>query len=87
MLVGAEVDLTIYDPYIKDGSTVESLEQSLIGATAVVIATGHDEFAKNMSPDRLLGHGIKVVVDGRNILKHEKDDLIKTGVLYRGIGV
>lgn len=86
LLIGADADLTIYDPYIKDGSTVESFEQALIGATAVVIATGHREF-DNLDVEKLKKFNVQIVIDGRNILKDKKAELTGGGVIYRGIGV
>lgn len=86
LLIGADADLTIYDPYIKDGSTVDSFEEAMTGATAVVVATGHDEF-NNIDPALLKKNGTLVLIDGRNILRHHKEAFRATSISYRGIGV
>jgi len=82
----AEVELSVYDPYISRGSTVSSLDRALDGAKAVVIATGHDEF-KAMTPREFFEMGIAVVIDGRNIFRHQKDEFTKLGIVYMGIGI
>lgn len=79
--IAAEV--RVYDPFVPKKSTVKSLEEALSGADAVVIATAHKEF-KNLTPEKLKQHNIKVVVDGRNFL--EKSGLVKAGIIYKGIG-
>lgn len=86
LLLEAGVDLTIYDPYCKNDSTVKSLEHALNKATAIVIATGHDEF-KNLDTDSLTRNGVLAIVDGRNILKHKKTTFKYYSIIYKGIGV
>ena len=87
LLLDAGANLTTYDPYLKNDSTVASLEKALNSATAVVIATGHDEFKNGLSPKRLRDSGIKIVIDGRNLLKNNKKILKDIGISYHGIGV
>jgi len=72
-----------FDPFVPSRSTAKSLEEALKNASAVVIATCHDQF-KNLEPEYLLKNGVKVVVDGRNCLPKEK--FIKAGIIYKGIG-
>ena len=86
LLVDAEADLTVYDPYTKTDSTVNSLGEALNGATAIVIVTGHDEF-KNIKPERLKTNGTFVLIDGRNIFKDQKKTITDLGITYAGIGV
>jgi UDP-N-acetyl-D-glucosamine dehydrogenase len=76
-------DVVIYDPYVPDGSTVDSLEEALKGSSAVVIVTAHKVF-RNLAPEDFLRNGVSVVVDGRNCLP--KDEILKAGILYKGIG-
>ncbi|MEO7904785.1 MAG: nucleotide sugar dehydrogenase [Candidatus Saccharimonadales bacterium] len=82
----AGAKLTIYDPYITDGSTVTSIDESLVGADAVLLATGHDAF-KSIGADLLKQHNIRVLVDGRNIFRAHKADFNENGIVYKGIGV
>lgn len=72
-----------YDPYVPYRSDVSSLEEALSKADAIIIATAHEVF-RNLTPQDLLKHNIKVIVDGRNCLP--KDDFVKAGITYRGIG-
>jgi nucleotide sugar dehydrogenase len=86
LLIAAEADLTIYDPYIENSSIAKSIDEALVGATAVIIATGHDEF-RQINSDLLKKAGTRVLIDGRNILRHQKDNFISSGVIYTGIGI
>jgi UDP-N-acetyl-D-glucosamine dehydrogenase len=79
---GAEV--VTYDPYISAGSTADSLEDALKGAEAVVIATAHNDF-KDI--DALKKAGIKIVIDGRNLFRKEKEAIKAAGIAYEGIGI
>lgn len=72
-----------YDPYVLRDSTAKSLEEAVNGADAVIIATNHKEF-KELKPEFFQKHGVKVVVDGKNCLP--KEDFIKSGIVYKGIG-
>ncbi len=78
---GAEV--VSFDPYVLNKSTVQTLEEALVGAKALVIATCHKEF-KNLTPGYLESLGIEVAVDGRNCLK--KTQFQDSNILYMGIG-
>jgi len=76
-------DVVVYDPYVSDGSTVSSLEEAIKNSPAIVIVTAHKVF-KSLTPQELLRNGVSVIIDGRNCLP--KDDFIKAGILYKGIG-
>ncbi len=78
---GAQV--TAFDPFIPEMSNVKTLPEALNKAAAVVIVTAHKIF-KELTPDILKSHGIKVVIDGRNCL--DKDKFLAAGLVYRGIG-
>jgi len=80
------VDLVVFDPHLTKGSTVGSLEEALQHATAVVVATGHKEFAE-LTPEVFTKAGVKIVIDGRNIYRTIKPTLDTTGIIYKGIGV
>lgn len=86
LLIKAKASLTIYDPYIDGSSTTNSLEEALIGATAVVITTGHDEF-KDIDIALLKQNGVRVVIDGRNIFRHKQAEFKENGIIYTGIGI
>lgn len=86
LLIDAEADLTIYDPYTKEDSTVSSLDEALTGATAIVIATGHNEF-KNIDSVLLKKYGTLAIIDGRNILRHQKKTFENASIIYNGIGI
>ncbi|MGE5327858.1 MAG: nucleotide sugar dehydrogenase, partial [Thiobacillus sp.] len=86
LLEKAGVELSVYDPYLKEESTVSTLEEALDGATVLVIATGHSEF-KNIADLPLDKYGTKAIVDGRNLLKYSTNKISETGVIYQGIGI
>lgn len=86
LLEEARTDLAVFDPHIKQKSTVSSLEEALDHAEAIVIATAHTEFAQ-LNADTLKKHGVKTVIDGRNILRELKDEFKEAGIHYVGIGV
>lgn len=75
----------IYDPYITEGSTVDSLDKALANAEAVIIASAHDEF-KAIDADLLSDNNVEVIVDGRNLLRAKKDSIAAKGLHYHGIG-
>ena len=62
---------------------MKSLKEALTDSLCVVIITDHPEF-KIIDPLSLKRKGIKIVIDGRNIL--DKDSIQKLGILYEGIG-
>jgi len=82
LLLELEADLVVYDPFIKEGSTANSLQEAVSGAVAIVIATAHQEFIDHL-PSLLNRSDVKIVVDGRNCLN--KNQLDKK-IIYRGIG-
>lgn len=86
LLEAAGATLSTYDPYILEDSTKSSLNEALDGAEAILLATGHDEF-KSLGAETFKNHGVKVVIDGRNVFKNKKDDFDDQGIIYKGIGV
>lgn len=86
LLEDKETNLSVYDPHLPEKSTASSLEDALDGATAIVIASGHNEFAE-LDSQTLQRYGIKIVIDGRNILKNKRNDFTAKSIIYRGIGV
>lgn len=73
-----------FDPYVKDKSSVKSLEALLKKAQTLIVATDHKEFKKSLTPALLKKYGIKVIIDGKNCL--DKDAFKKAGIIYKGIG-
>lgn len=73
----------IFDPYVAQESTVGSLTEALTGADAVIMATAHEEF-KACKAKVYADLSVRVVVDGRNALI--KDEFMKAGIIYKGIG-
>jgi len=77
--VGMQVDT--YDPYVDEYKG--DLNKLLDEKQAVVICTEHDEF-KNLDLDLLKAKGVRIIIDGRNLLDKEK--IAKLGIIYKGIG-
>ena len=74
--------LKIYDPYIKELSTVKNLEDAIC-SECIVLITAHNEFIK-MNVKKLKKSGVKIIIDGRNCLN--KDKIRNNGIIYKGIG-
>jgi len=76
--------LNIFDSWVTSENTVQSLDECIDGAKAIVIVTEHSDVIEKLGNIEWGDSGIEVVVDGRNCLD---GDLIKQqNVLYRGIG-
>lgn len=83
LLLKRGVDLHIFDPYFPDINTDKSLDEILDKVKAVVICTNHKVFTE-ITIERFLANGIKVVIDGKNCLG---DEFISTDkLIYKGIG-
>lgn len=74
-------DLRIFEPYNLKISTHKTLKETLKGVDAVVIGTDHKEFVQYPIEEYAK---IPVIVDGMNCL--DKKELLKKGVIYKGIG-
>jgi len=72
-----------FDPHTPTHSTEKSLEELLEKATALIVATDHNEF-KAIEPVLFKKHGIQVIIDGKNCLA--KAEIEKNGIIYKGIG-
>jgi len=83
ILLEREANLEIFDMYFPGLSSCSSLEEILEKSFAVIIATDHKEF-REITPDLLIKHGVKVIIDGKNCLN--KEDFSDTGIFYKGIG-
>ncbi len=74
----------VYDPFVPRLSSASSLEKAVRSVDAVILATDHTEFKEALTPKMLAQHGIKLVVDGKNVL--DADGIKKAGIVYYGIG-
>jgi UDP-N-acetyl-D-glucosamine dehydrogenase len=74
--------LKVFDPHLLAKSTVKTLDEAL-DTDAIIIATNHPEF-KVITPDMLVKKGVKVVIDGKNLL--DPAAIKKVGIIYGGIG-
>lgn len=72
-----------FDPHILSKSSCKTLEALLKKSQAVILMTNHKEFGI-VTGKLLKKYGVKVVVDGMNSL--DKDEIKKSGVIYKGIG-
>ncbi len=77
------VEPEIFDPYVLENSTCESLSEVLKKIDVAVIATDHDEF-RNLEVSDFLDAGVTTVIDGKNIFSPA--DFRGTSIFYRGIG-
>jgi nucleotide sugar dehydrogenase len=75
--------LTIYDPFALDESDVDSLQDALNDASAVIVATAHDDF-KNLHEIVKDYPSVKVIIDGMN--KLDQSEIEGQGIIYKGIG-
>jgi UDP-N-acetyl-D-glucosamine dehydrogenase len=73
-----------YDPYVKNKSTIKSLDSILKKSQVLILVTDHKEFKEALTPALLKKHNIKVIVDGKNCL--DKQIFLKSGIIYKGIG-
>ena len=77
--------LKIYDPNLRDKSTVKTLDDAL-DTECVVLLTDHSAF-KNI--DFSGYRRIKAIIDGRNYLEKKRIEEARTRnpkILYNGIG-
>jgi UDP-N-acetyl-D-mannosaminuronate dehydrogenase len=78
------VTLNIYDSWYTIENTVQTLDEALKGAKAVLIVTEHNDIVEKLHQLNFSNIGVEVVIDGRNCLNAEI--IANQGVIYRGIG-
>jgi len=76
--------LNIFDSWIGQENTVDSLGAAINNAQAVVIVTEHTDVTKALKAMKLSETSVQVIVDGRNCLDAEA--VTAQGLSYRGIG-
>lgn len=84
LLREANITTQVFDPHVRQLSTVDSLSIALQGAVAVMLACDHDELVVALIPETLAAAGIKIVIDGRNAL--DGAALKTVGIIYHGVG-
>jgi UDP-N-acetyl-D-mannosaminuronate dehydrogenase len=53
---------------------------------ALIIATNHREFIEALTPELLIQHNIKAIIDGKNCLNRDAFMTHIENFIYRGIG-
>ncbi len=76
--------LAVYDSWVTSENTVNSIDEALQGAKAVVVVTEHSDVVDRLASVDLAALGIEVVIDGRNAL--DGDRIRNQNIVYRGIG-
>jgi nucleotide sugar dehydrogenase len=76
-------DIEIFDPFVPSHSTVKTMDELLEKSEALIITANHEQFIKT-PVKKYVDNGIRVIVDGKNCLN--KDEILKHGILYKGIG-
>lgn len=84
-LLEAGFEVKTFEPFIPAKSDASDLDEVLEFADAIVIATGHDVF-KDLSPAQLKQHDVRIIVDGRNVLRERKQAFKDAALYYVGIG-
>jgi nucleotide sugar dehydrogenase len=75
--------VSTYDPFVKNKSTANNIQEAVKNSNGVIVATAHTKF-KNLTPEFFSKYNVPIVVDGQNILS--KEEFSKSNILYQGIG-
>jgi len=73
-----------FDPWVKSKSNCPSLAEAVKGVDAVILATHHSDFVKELTPEFLVKQGVKAIIDARNVL--DKKGIKEKGLVFKGIG-
>jgi UDP-N-acetyl-D-glucosamine dehydrogenase len=84
LLLKKGAQLSVYDSWVTSENTVDSIDECLSGAKAIVIVTEHSDVISKLNELEWSEFGIEVVIDGRNAL--DGDCIREQDILYRGIG-
>ena len=79
-----EAKLEVFDSWVTSENTVQSLDDCIDQAKAIVIVTEHTDLIEKLNNTDLSKLGVEVVLDGRNCLNGDR--IQKQNILYRGIG-
>lgn len=78
------IRVEIFDPFVKDLSTVKNIHELFSKCKALILCTAHTSIINNMMPKKLTEYKIQFVIDGRNRLDAEA--ISKAGIYYKGVG-
>lgn len=84
LLLAKGAGLNVFDSWVTFENTVDSVQQALSDAKAVLIVTEHTDMLEQLQAMELAKTPVEVIVDGRNCLNAEA--MTDAGLLYRGIG-
>lgn len=75
-----------FDPLLVEMSSTKTLEEILEKSDALILATNHREFIESLTPELLIKHDIKAIIDGKNCLN--RDAFMENGdkFIFHGIG-
>jgi len=76
--------LNIYDSWVSSENTVNSTNEAIADATAIVIITEHSDIISDLKLVDFNDLPTEVIIDGRNCL--DAKTITGQGVIYRGIG-
>ena len=79
-----KIESKVFDPFVSEDSTVSSLADALQEVDAVILACDHTDMVSNLSAEKLVSSGVKIVIDGKNAL--DVDSISETDIIYFGIG-
>lgn len=83
ILLDRDVELAVYDSWIRSENTSNTLFEVIKNCVAIIIVTDHSDMIKellNLSLDEL---GVRVIIDGRNSINPK---YIPNKLIYKGIG-
>ena len=84
LLLAKGATVEVFDSWVTEENTTDSLIACLERASVIVVVTEHSDLVDALKSIDLSALGIEVLFDGRNCL--DADQVRQQGVLYRGIG-
>lgn len=83
--------ISVHDPeipeahqYIKGAKQAHTVAEAIKNSEAIVIATAHDQYVQEISPQMLENTNVRFILDGRNCLN--RTSFIDSKLTYIGIG-
>lgn len=86
ILQQTDYEVDVYDPYFSDRSNKKSIDELIADNKVVILATNHKEFMDQITPQKLADQGVSIFIDGRNAFYEQREEFVKLGILYSGIG-